>query len=89
MLQFNFKKAHITEPDNTSADFFSKLKLIVTEKIRLENREDIQATPLEVTAFSLDFAKEEQFFSIQADNEIDSEEQNLQREEQSWQDAKE
>ena len=47
VLQFNFKKAHIAGSVNTAADFLSRLKLKVTEKICLKIREDIQLTPID------------------------------------------
>ena len=49
VLQVNFKIAHIAGSVNTAADFFSRLELKVTEKIRLKIREDFQTTPFEVT----------------------------------------
>ena len=68
--------------------FFSRLELKVTEKIRLKIREDIQTTPIEVTTSSSDVADEEQFYFTQADNDDESEEQTLERKEQSEQNAK-
>ena len=88
MLQFNFKIAHIAGSVNTEADFLSRLELKVSEKIRLKIREDIQTTPIEVTTSSSDVADEEQFLFTQADNNDDSEEQTLERKEQSGQNAK-
>ena len=88
VLQFNFKVAHIAASINTAADFLSGLELKVTEKIRLKIREDIQTTPIEVTTSSSDVADEEQFFFTQADNNDESEEQTLERIEQSKQNAK-
>ena len=82
MLQFNFKIAKIDGSVNTAADFLSRLELKVTEKIGLKIREDIQTTPIEVTISSSDVADEEQFFSTQANNNDESEEQTLQRKEQ-------
>ena len=81
VLQFNFKIAHIAGSVNTSADFLSRLDLKVTEKIRLKIREDIQATPIEVTTSSSDVADEEQFFFTHADDTNQSEEQTLERKE--------
>ena len=46
--QFNFKLAHIAGSVNAAAEFLSRLKLKVTEKIRLKIRENIQTTPFEV-----------------------------------------
>ena len=63
VLQFNFKIAHIAGSVNTAADFFSRLNLKVTERIRLKIREAVQTTPIEVTTSSSDVADEEQFFS--------------------------
>ena len=88
MLQFNFKIAHIAGSVNTAADFLARLALKVTEKIRLKIREDIQTTPIEVTTSSSDVADEEQVFFTQTDNDKESEEQTLERKEQSRQNAK-
>ena len=85
VLQFNFKIAHIAGSVNTAADFLSRLELKVTEKIRLKIREDIQTTPIEVTTSSSDVADEEQIFFTSA---TESEEQTLERKEQSRQNAK-
>ena len=88
VLQFNCKIAHIAVSVNTAADFLSKLELKVTEKIRLKIREDIQTTPIEVTTSFSAVADEEKFFFTQADNNDESEEQTLERVEQSKQNAK-
>ena len=88
MLQFNFKIAHIAGSINTAADFLSRLELKVTEKIRLKIREDIQTTPIEVTTSSSDVADEEQVFFTQTDNGNESEEQTLDKKQQSKQNAK-
>ena len=88
VLQFNFKISHIAGSVNTAADFLSRLELQVTEKIRLKIREDIHATPFEVTTSSSDVADDKQFFFTQADNANESEEQTLERKEQSRQNAK-
>ena len=88
MLQFNFKIAHIAGSTNTAADFLSRLELKVTEKIRLKIREDIQTTPIEVTTSSSDVANEEQIFFTCADDVTESDEQTLERKEQSRQNAK-
>ena len=83
MLQFNFRIAHIAGTVNTAADFLSRLELKITEKIRLKIREDVQTTPIEVTTSTSDVADEEQFFFAQADGENETEEQTLERKEQS------
>ena len=88
VLQFNFKIAHSAGSVNTAADFLSRLELKVTEKIRLKIREDIHTTPIEVTTSSSDVADEEQVFFTQAYNDKESEEQTLERKEQSRQNAK-
>ena len=88
VLQFNFRKAHIAGSVNTAADFFSRLELKVTEKIRLKIREDIPITPMEVTTSSSDVADEEQIFFIHADDAKESEQQTLERKEQLRQNAK-
>ena len=83
VLQFNYKIAHIAGPVNTAADFLSRLELKVTESIRLKIREDVQTTPIEVTTSSFYVADEEQFFFTQTDGEDETEEQTLERKEQS------
>ena len=83
VLQLKFKEAHIVGSINTAADVLSGLELKVTEKIRLKVREDFRTTPIEVTTSSSDVADEEQFFFTRAENETGSEEQNIQRKEQS------
>ena len=88
VLQFNFKKAHIAGSVNTAADFFSRLELKVTEKIRLKIREYFHTTKIEVTTSSSDVADEEQIFFTHADDAKESEEQTLERKEQSRQNAK-
>ena len=88
VLQFNFKIVHIAGSVNTAADFLSRLEFKVTEKIRLKIREDIHTTPIEVTTSSSDVADEEQIFFTHADDGKDSEEQTLERKEQSRQNAK-
>ena len=87
VLQFNFKIAHIAGSINTAADFFSRLELRVTERIRLKIREDVQTTPIDVTTSSSDVADEEQFFFT--DDQDETEEQILQRKEQSREKAAE
>ena len=82
VLQFNFKIAHIAGSINTAADFLSRLEHKFTEKIRLQIREDIQTTRIEVTTFCSDVAYEKQFFFAQADNNDKSEEQTLERKKQ-------
>ena len=89
VLQFNSKIAHINGSVNTAAEFLSRLELKVTEKIHLKIREDVQTTPLEVSTSSSDVADEEQFFSTQADAQDETEEQILQRREQSQKKAAE
>ena len=89
VLQFNFKKAHIAGSVNTAADFLSRLELRVTEKIHLKIREDVQTTPIEVSTSSSDVADEKHFFFTQSDNQDETEEQVLQRKEQSQKNAAE
>ena len=89
VLQFNFKIAHIAGSVNTAADFLSRLELKVTEKIHLKIREDIQTTPIEVSASSSDVADEEQSFFTQTDDQDETEKQTLQRKEQSQKKAAE
>ena len=88
VLQFNFKIAHIAGSVNTAADFLARLELKVTEKIRLKVSEDIQTTPIEGTTCSSDVVDDEQFFFRHADDSNESEEQTLERKEQSRQNAK-
>ena len=88
VLQFKFKIALIAGSVNTAADFLSGLELKVTEKIRLKIKEDIYTTAIEVTTSSSDVADEEQIFFTHADDGKESEEQTLERKEQSRQNAK-
>ena len=88
VLQFNFKIAHIAGSVITASDFLSRLELKVTEKIPLKIREDIHTTPIEVTTSSSDVADDEHFFFTHADDGKESEEQNLDRKQQSRQNAK-
>ena len=83
VLQFNFEKAHIAGSVNTATAVLSRLELKVTEKIQLKIREDVQATPIEVTTSSSDVADGEQFFFTQADGQDETEEKILQRKKQS------
>ena len=83
VLQFNFKIAHSTGSVNTAVDFLSRLELKVTEEIRLKIWKDIQTTPIEVTTSSSDVADEKQFCFTQAVNNDESEQQILERKEQS------
>ena len=88
LMQFNLKIAHIGGSVNTAADFLSRLELKVTEKIRLKIREENHTTPIEVTTPSSDIADEEQIFFTHADDNKESEEQTLERKQQSRQNAK-
>ena len=88
VLQFIFKIAHIAGSVNTAADFVSRFGLKVTEKTRLKIREAIQTTPIEVTTSSSDVADEDQFFFNHSDDSNESEEQTLERNEQSKQNVK-
>ena len=88
VLQFNFTIAHIAGSVNTAADFLSRLEIKVTEKIRLKIREDIPITPIEVTTSSSDVADEEQIFFTHADDAKESEQQILERKEQSRQNGR-
>ena len=84
VLQFNFKIAHIAGSVNTAADFLSRLELKVTERIRIKIREDVQITPIEITTSSSDVADdEEQFFFTQTVDQDETDENILQRKEQS------
>ena len=88
VLQFNFKIAHNAGSVRTAADFLSGLELEVTEKIRHKIREDIHTTTIQVTTSSSDVADEDQFFFTHADDSNESEEQTLERKEQSKRNAK-
>ena len=88
VLPLNFRIAHIAGSVNTAADFLSRLEIKVTEKIRLKIREDIHTTLFEVTTASSDVADEEQIFFTHADDGKESQEQTLERKEQSRQNAK-
>ena len=88
VLQFKFKVAHTAGSVNTAVHFLFWLGLKVTETIRLKTREDIRTTTIEVTTSSSDVAEEEQFFLTPTDKNDESEEQALERKEQSRQKAK-
>ena len=81
--QFNFKIAHIAGSVNTEVVFHSRLEMKVTEKILFKIQEFAQTTFFEVTTSCSVVADEEQLFFTQADGEHETEEQNLQRKEQS------
>ena len=83
VLQFNLKIAQIAGSVKTPADFLSRLELKVTEKIHLKIREDVQTTPIEVSTSSSDVADEQLFFFTRPDSHDETEEQILQRKEQS------
>ena len=83
LLQFNFKITKIAGSVNTAAGFLLRLEMKVKEKICLKIRENVQTTPIEVTTSSSDVADEDQFFFAQADGEDETEEQTLDRKEQS------
>ena len=83
VLQFNFQIAYVAGSVNTAANFLSRLKLEVTEKIRLKVGEDVQTTHIEVKKSTSDVADEKQFFPAQADGEDETEKQTLERKEQS------
>ena len=68
---------------NKTAEFLSRLEMIVTEKICLKIRENVQKKPIEVTTSSSDVADEEQFFFTQANCEDEIEKQILQRKKKS------
>ena len=87
MLQFNFKRAHITSSVNTAAYFLFRLELKVKGKIHLKIRDDVQTTPMVVTTTSSDVADKEQIFFKQADGQDEIEEQILQRKEKSQEKA--
>ena len=65
------------------------MELKVEEKIHLKIREDVQTTPIEVSTSSSDLADEKQFFFTQTDSQDETEEQILQRKEQSQKKAAE
>ena len=89
VLQFNFKTENIAGSINTASDFFSIFELKVTEKIHHKIREDVRTTPIEVSTSSSDVADAEQFFFTQTDGQDETEEQILQRKEQSQKKAAE
>ena len=82
MLQFNFKISQIAGLLNTAADFLSRQEMKLTEKIRLEIREDVQTTPIEVTTSSSDVADEKQLFFTQTYGKNETEKQTLKRQEE-------
>ena len=60
---FNVEVVHIAGSVNTTADFFPRLEVKVTQIIRLIIREYIQTAPIEVTTSSSVVTGEEQFSS--------------------------
>ena len=70
-LQFTFKVANIAGSVDTAADFFSRLKFKVMQKIRLKIREVVQTIANEVTTSSQDVVDEENFFFTKTDWEED------------------
>ena len=83
VLQFNFEIAQIAGSVNTAADVPSRLELKVSEKSRHKITEFVQTTPFAVTTSSSDLADEEQFFFAQVDGEDETEQQTLERKQQS------
>ena len=83
VLQFKFTIAHIAGLVNTAADFLSGLELKVTQKISFRIREVVQTTKIEVTTSSSDVADEENLFFAQAAYEDETEEQTLEKKDQS------
>ena len=83
MLDFELETAHISGSISTAADFFSRLELKVTEKIRLALLEVIQTTPDEVTTSFWDVADKEKFFFTKEVNKSGTEEQTVKRKNQS------
>ena len=59
VLKSEFKIAHNAGSVNTAADFLSRVKIKVTQRIRLKIQEDIPTTPLEATAASSEVVDEE------------------------------
>ena len=93
-MQFDWTDTLLTETEKQNVwdilvDFLSKQELKVLEKIHLKNREGVQATPIEVSTSSSDIADAEQFFFTQTDGQHETEEQILQRKEQSQKKAAE
>ena len=72
VLQFKFRIMHVAGSQNTAADFPSRLKLTLKEKVQLKLRDDILTSPIEVNLQSSDVADEEQLFFL-PDEEDESE----------------
>ena len=87
-LQVNFNIAYIADSIITAAEFLSRLQPKVTRKIRHKVQKDIKTTLIELTTTPLDVTDQEQFFFNRANNKNESEEQTLERKEQSRQHAK-
>ena len=83
VLQFSFKIARTAGSVNAAADILFRLEQKVTEKIHLKIRQDVQTTHIELTTSSSDVADEEQFFFTQANGQVETDEQILQRKKQS------
>ena len=83
VLQFNFKTTYIAGSVSTATKYFFRLELKVTEKFHLKIQEAVQTTPIEVTSSSSNVTDEEEIFFTQARGKHETEEQILQRKEQS------
>ena len=74
---FNFETAHIAGSVNRAADFLLRLELKVMENICLKIRKDIQRTTIGVITSFSDVVDREKFFSAQAKNENEAEQETL------------
>ena len=81
--QINIKTTQSSRSINTAVNFFFGLQLKVTEKILFKICEGIQTQPIELTTISSDTADEDQNILTQADNDMETEDINLEGREQS------
>ena len=79
MLQLIFKLTGIANSVNAAASCLYTLEDKVMEKIQLQIRQELWATAIVVKLSSSDDVDENKRFFIQADQEMESEEQTLER----------
>ena len=67
---------HVSETQNTAADFLSRIDLNPKDRVELKIKDDITIRPIQVNLQSKDVADEEQLFVL-PDETIETEEEIL------------
>ena len=67
---------HVSETQNTAADFLSRIDLNPKDRVELKIKDDITIRPIQVNLQSKDVADEEQLFFL-PDETIETEEEIL------------